>query len=1513
MATALTRLSNMDFQTRPEGPSHGRGPSFPPSQASKITITNLTCDPPPPSSPPTAPSLFHEHHTSFNTIRATKNAPSLPALTITKRPSPISSPSPPLTPHSHITMAPKPKVEYDPKLLFQKHQLDNKFPTSRLLARVQEVGGSAALQQSREDVLRNFNRDNRAGMEVLNQEKIERDLLEKAEAKKKKEEEDERKRLEAEEAGDSNPVVDLEEAEEESVARRTRRRSTRAETTRYATHLDQTHMKILANGSSSGTPGPDATGSTLSMPGGKTTGTTSSARPGKTSTSHGGATPSARSTTARESNLSPHPCPNKQLTLSSDGTRRPAPRFPPHRAPTSAPPPTTASSPDPPPTSSPANFTTATPTSSGAPTRGRGRPRGTGHTEPKCLNCQKDKKGCDRGRPCAMCVQKKKKECVYPGDREGDGDVVMTGGDDDEDDRETQTGPGAGAGFFGGFGGGAGSFATNAEVRRYSAPFGEPNMPSNPSQRRPTMPDVYGSNAPSGSNAVFRSQLPGLEHLFAIPDIGRVRETERAPDREVPAWARPDYQPLRFQGGRDLNFGLDGANDSRGSGNRVGPHLNYGIDLTSYGLLNQNYNHPTANTGYPYGNPASNSGDQSNYRPPHSTASHQTSHNEDNKNPRRSGRGSSGRDSGSGSGGHGSGGNGGGDKRRGGTAVAPEDDGDDSGDESSDSALSENSARTPSPRRPRTRKTGKDEDDDEDIGDQDDDDEDDGDDQDNSNNAAMRRHMKRARRMENDPSKEARGKACRFCRAGKRPGCLWDEKHGCCTRCWAAHNGGDCFYWGEHLGLANTCCHNCRNGRISRDCDHGRPCSACVEAGKANQCFYDGDDTDEDNEQVKKDYVPDQNGGRNPADRAAARRAKKAAEAAAAADEDEDAPKGQQKRKRDADDDAQKGKKKRTKAVHNEDDSDEVLRDVDDDDDDEELYKPGPTLSRSNGRGGVRSTPVTTTAPKTNKTLGQTRKTSTATQTNKTSGQSRKTSTGQGSSNRQAVHTGFTPTEQSFRKLALQSPTEHPVVRIGRGSINPLVAEAQALADKISAPSGEPSATPSIQPRGRTRQRDVELLPPLLHPSSRPRPITPNSRKDTARYINETTVAYLARARKENLQRLEDVKDNTIEKQDRTLLEAIFSVATRASSNLGPDDPEDVELHICDVSDADHLLDPKNDKIPRDIPLLVRGAQMFRFRDEEEYGRPIIQFLGTFGDDDFIQVQDPGRAQNSTKKVTDTSIKALRQRITGEAQRKFPYNALDLPIKYGNAGFIPPIFIAGQEDASLLTDIDNHIKSNSIVKIGSKMVEGGSEVASRTNSTPRSDRIQPFADKLMIALCAEGGSCTAPHQDAFGYRTWVTAQDGNLLWLWLHRPTEEQQVAVFDAIAGSRKMPDYLPWVGVVLEPDWTLTMPPGTIHAVVRVKQEHTLLFAGHYLCRSEVVKWLDTIILQKQHPTSRNEEDGEGVRQLVKVVKEMLVKVKAGGCSGLKAEDFGGKRVVEEALRKIRTFEEMEIEEEL
>ncbi|KAG8625531.1 hypothetical protein KVT40_007282 [Elsinoe batatas] len=40
-------------------------------------------------------------------------------------------------------------------------------------------------------------------------------------------------------------------------------------------------------------------------------------------------------------------------------------------------------------------------------------------------------------------------------------------------------------------------------------------------------------------------------------------------------------------------------------------------------------------------------------------------------------------------------------------------------------------------------------------------------------------------------------------------------------------------------------------------------------------------------------------------------------------------------------------------------------------------------------------------------------------------------------------------------------------------------------------------------------------------------------------------------------------------------------------------------------------------------------------------------------------------------------------------------HALDLPIKYGNAGFIPPTFIAGQEDASLLNDIDNHIKSNS--------------------------------------------------------------------------------------------------------------------------------------------------------------------------------------------------------------------------
>ncbi|KAF4549944.1 Hypothetical protein D9617_19g102490 [Elsinoe fawcettii] len=422
-----------------------------------------------------------------------------------------------------------------------------------------------------------------------------------------------------------------------------------------------------------------------------------------------------------------------------------------------------------------------------------------------------------------------------------------------------------------------------------------------------------------------------------------------------------------------------------------------------------------------------------------------------------------------------------------------------------------------------------------------------------------------------------------------------------------------------------------------------------------------------------------------------------------------------------------------------------------------------------------------------------------------------------------------------------------------------------------------------------------------------PGSLTAREARSLAGNLEKSFVNYLEIAIRENEERLGKAKKGTFDYQTQSILRIVYGDVEFPRTNLLGASPDEVELHVCNSADADDLL---GTEATTDIPLLIHGAQIFKFqKDKDKRGSNIMQFLETFGGDDVIQVQNPGLAKAGDSVVSEITVKTFKDRLTSRNRRLHPYNALDLPIKYGNAQFVVPTFIAGQPNAHLLSDIDNHIKSN--VKVGSKDV--GSSFASRTNAVDRANGIQPFGDKHLIALCAEGGSCTAPHQDAFAYRTWVTLQDGQLMWHWLHQPTEQNLLDVFKATAGLTPMPRGLPWKGVVSKPDWSFTMPPGMVHSVVRTREEHTLLFAGHYVCRSEILKWVDTVMLQWQHPTSHNEDSTVGVQQLVKVLGEILVKVKAGGCSGLKAEHFGGKKVVEEALEKVKAFQNMAAKSEV
>ncbi|PSK33543.1 hypothetical protein B9Z65_7430 [Elsinoe australis] len=421
--------------------------------------------------------------------------------------------------------------------------------------------------------------------------------------------------------------------------------------------------------------------------------------------------------------------------------------------------------------------------------------------------------------------------------------------------------------------------------------------------------------------------------------------------------------------------------------------------------------------------------------------------------------------------------------------------------------------------------------------------------------------------------------------------------------------------------------------------------------------------------------------------------------------------------------------------------------------------------------------------------------------------------------------------------------------------------------------------------------------------------------RDLVRYLGQSFEEYKTVAVQESLERdYNNIKLNRREHEVRKLLSRVTPNATfpRTSVDI-PDTTDEVEIYICDVEDAAALLESDTGF---SAPSLVRGAQDYSFADPATHGRPIEQFLNSFRDDMDVQVQDwsAGYGKNDSS-VKNIKIGQFKARLAGKkrANELVHYNALDLPLRIAFPDRAIPSFFKDQEDAWLLNDLDNHIKSTGKVwdRETRSEKEEGSVSASRTNASAREDGIKPFSDKFLIGRLAEGGALTAPHQDSSGYGTWVTLQEGKLLWLWLHKPTKAQLKTVFGTILGHKDAPDLLPedlpWRGVVLEPGWTFVMPPGTMHAVVRTKEEQTLMFAGHYLRRSELLYWVELVKLQWMHAEGHNENSKEEVAQLAKMFKEMVTKAKDNVAGGLQAEAFGGVATINKVLKSIKEFEKI------
>ncbi|PNS14840.1 Transcriptional activator protein UGA3 [Sphaceloma murrayae] len=400
--------------------------------------------------------------------------------------------------------------------------------------------------------------------------------------------------------------------------------------------------------------------------------------------------------------------------------------------------------------------------------------------------------------------------------------------------------------------------------------------------------------------------------------------------------------------------------------------------------------------------------------------------------------------------------------------------------------------------------------------------------------------------------------------------------------------------------------------------------------------------------------------------------------------------------------------------------------------------------------------------------------------------------------------------------------------------------------------------------------------------------------------LSESTQTYLSTAIAENVSHRsitsKDKRDFWTNKMVGEVLRAAHFPVTNLNSNAPP---REIRLWIGDKSQARDTFTPgPGTDVERLVPRLIRGDFDFPFSAEKI--SPISQFLNEFSDDMIVQVQDLTRPVSTTS-VLDVKIDRFRQRMAVDGYHKNPYNALDLPIRPGPPSDAVPAFIKRNPNASFLMDLDNHIRAHASEK--------DMAIASRSVAKPRRDHIKPLYDKLHIALCAEGGSITGPHQDAFGYETVVSVMEGRVLWCYLDPvdATSSQLQSVFDSIQSGNDLPRDLPWKAVVLEPGFSFTMASGTVHAVVRLRKEKTLLFAAHFLRRSELLRWVDTLKMQVCCGHSHNEDSEKGVKELVKVAREVLVKAKDNNGGGLKASDFGGKARVEEVLGKMDELEEL------
>ncbi|KAK5133181.1 hypothetical protein LTR08_008117 [Meristemomyces frigidus] len=276
----------------------------------------------------------------------------------------------------------------------------------------------------------------------------------------------------------------------------------------------------------------------------------------------------------------------------------------------------------------------------------------------------------------------------------------------------------------------------------------------------------------------------------------------------------------------------------------------------------------------------------------------------------------------------------------------------------------------------------------------------------------------------------------------------------------------------------------------------------------------------------------------------------------------------------------------------------------------------------------------------------------------------------------------------------------------------------------------------------------------------------------------------------------------------------------------------------------------------------------------------VDKFLSECYDDDAdVYVQDPAvRVARGTPHVRSRTMAEVKERFA-QPVTDMPWNLLELAAHREDG--LRPAFL-NTEDCCLLSKLK---------------LPGSADKASRKGYEKGWKEVEKWT------LVAQAGALTEPHQDSHGYSTYITVNHGIFGFGWLSNPTLEERTA------WSRSPHNYIGgrWRYAIIRAGQTVYFPAGTVHFVFRLPAAgNTLAFGGHVLRNSQIVRWIKTLIEEKQAPSITNEDLTVSAPGYLDRVEKWARQALASGLVK-DMERWGGEQAIEEFLRLKVEFETM------